>query len=80
MESSKLKALKRAVEIAGGQTALAKLLALEQGHIWWWLNKTKAASPKYVLAIEAVTGVSRHDLRPDVFGPAPTQHSNQEAA
>jgi DNA-binding transcriptional regulator YdaS (Cro superfamily) len=23
-----------------------------------------------VLAVEAATGISRHDLRPDVFGPA----------
>jgi DNA-binding transcriptional regulator YdaS (Cro superfamily) len=26
-----------------------------------------------VAAVEALTGVSRHELRPDIFGPAPTQ-------
>lgn len=25
------------------------------------------------LEVEAVTGISRHDLRPDVFGPAPAE-------
>ena len=69
----KLESLQRAVAIAGGQVALAKAIGLKQGHIWWWLNKTKQASPGYVLAIEEATGVSKHDLRPDIFGPDPNR-------
>jgi DNA-binding transcriptional regulator YdaS (Cro superfamily) len=34
-----------------------------------------AVPAERVLEIERLTGVSRHELRPDVFGPAP-----QEAA
>lgn len=31
-----------------------------------------------VLDVEAVTGVSRHDLRPDIFGPpAPRVHAHE---
>lgn len=26
-----------------------------------------------VLEVERITGISRHDLRPDVFGPAPAE-------
>lgn len=37
------------------------------------------APPDRVLAIEAETGISRHDLRPDIFGDAPTS-SNEVAA
>ncbi|WP_375732221.1 YdaS family helix-turn-helix protein [Xylella fastidiosa subsp. multiplex] len=29
---------------------------------------------EHVLTIEALTGVSRYDLRPDVFGAPPTGH------
>ncbi|MFZ1493003.1 MAG: YdaS family helix-turn-helix protein [Candidatus Competibacter denitrificans] len=88
-ENIKLQALKEAVAIAGGQLALARGLGLKQGHIWWWLNKTYQASPSYVLAIEHLTGISKHDLRPDIFGPspdrpAPSRHAQpsmgQEAA
>lgn len=29
--------------------------------------------PEHVLAVEKATGVSRHELRPDVFGPVPVK-------
>ena len=37
---------------------------------------------KWVVPLERVTGISRHELRPDVFGPAPSADSPtpQEAA
>lgn len=60
-------ALSRAVEIAGGQTALAAKIGVKQAHVWNWLNKTKGVPPQYVLPIERETGVSRHDLRPDIY-------------
>lgn len=68
--------LKTAVDAAGGQSALARLLSTEQkavrqGHVWAWLNRQRPVPAEHVLAIETATGVSRHDLRPDVFGPAP---------
>lgn len=71
MENTSLSHLQRAVAVAGGQVALAKILGLKQGHIWWWLNRSKRIPANQVLAIEAATGISRHDLRPDVFGDAP---------
>lgn len=61
-----------AVQRAGGQTALAKLIGVKQQNVWDWLNTGKRqASPKYAIAIEEATGVSKHDLRPDIFGPNP---------
>lgn len=40
-----------------------------------WENGRRKVPAERVLDLERITGVSRHFLRPDVFGPAP-----QEAA
>lgn len=71
-------ALKKAVAIAGGQSSLAKAVGVKQQHIWNWLNRDGRPAAEYVLAIEAAVGgrVTRHELRPDVFGP----DVNREAA
>lgn len=34
------------------------------------IHQWKAIPPEYVIAIEELSGVSRHKLRPDVFGKA----------
>lgn len=65
-------ALSEAVEAAGGQTALARLLdpseeVVKQQNVWSWLNSTKKAPGEWVIPIERATGVSRHDLRPDLY-------------
>ena len=60
--------LQRAVELAGSQTALAAICVCTQGNIWQILNDDRRKLPaEYVLRIEAATGVSRHDLRPDLY-------------
>lgn len=62
-------ALEKAITIAGGQTALAKLIGRDQRTIWAWLNMTKRVPAEMVLSIEkAVSGqVTRHELRPDIY-------------
>ena len=65
--------LERAVDIAGGQTALAKAIggSVKQAHVWNWLNISKGRVPaEHCSAIELATGglVTRQQLRPDVFG------------
>lgn len=38
-------------------------------------NGTRAVAPERVLDVERETGVSRHKIRPDIFGPAtPPKH------
>lgn len=61
--------LQRAVEIAGGQSALAKAIGVKQAHIWHWLNRAKQVPAQHAIAIEKATGgkVKRHELRPDVY-------------
>lgn len=60
--------LQRAVAEAGSQTELARRIGVRQMHIWNWLNRSKGKVPgEYVLPIEKATGVSRHELRPDLY-------------
>ena len=65
-------ALIEAIEIAGGQVKLAGVCQIKLQNIGQWLDATRAyAVPAHhVLAIESATGISKHRLRPDVFGEA----------
>lgn len=62
-------ALKRAIEIAGGQAALARKIGKTQAHVWNWLNRDGRVPAEVVISVEkAVDGkVTRHDLRPDLY-------------
>lgn len=62
--------VQQAIEAAGSQSALAKAVNAAPQFVSQWVTGRRPVPPKFALAIEAVTGVSRHDLRPDVFGPA----------
>jgi DNA-binding transcriptional regulator YdaS (Cro superfamily) len=60
--------LRRAIKIAGGQSALARKIGVKQSTIWFWLMESKRGVPaEFVLKIEKATGVSRHELRPDIW-------------
>jgi DNA-binding transcriptional regulator YdaS (Cro superfamily) len=60
-------ALSRAVEAAGSQAALARALGISQPSVWHWVHRSKRVPAEFVLAVEAETGVRRHDLRPDLY-------------
>lgn len=63
--------LQRAIESAGSQAALSDKIGASQQLISYWLTKSAKGVPaEYVLPIETATGVSRHELRPDIYGPA----------
>lgn len=51
-------------EERGRRKRLAEALGIEPSAISQWPD----VPPGRVLDIERITGVSRHDLRPDVFG------------
>lgn len=46
---------------------MARLLDLSQPTVWNWLKKGQSLPAEHVLKVEAATGVSRHDLRPDLY-------------
>jgi len=63
--------ISRAIQnIEGGQAALARRLAVSPQAVNQWVNGHRPVPPKHAIAIEAATGVTRHELRPDVFGAA----------
>ncbi|MBD3844246.1 helix-turn-helix domain-containing protein [Bosea sp. SSUT16] len=62
-------ALRKAIEAAGGPVALSRELGVSSQAIAQW----KQAPPLRVIDIERITGISRHDLRPDVFGAKPSE-------
>lgn len=70
-----IQALNRAIKASGSQAALARGLAqrtgrpIRQGHIWAWLHRGQRVPPELVIPIEELTGVSRHELRPDIYPP-----------
>jgi DNA-binding transcriptional regulator YdaS (Cro superfamily) len=79
-------AIQKAIDAAGGQSALARLIStpdrkVSQGHVWAWLKRDKKVPAEYVLAIEAACKgqVTRHALRPDVFGPPPKEEAPHAA-
>ena len=64
-------ALAKAIDLAGGQTAFALLVSTEdrpvsQQLVSYWYRKGEIPA-ELVLRVELLTGVSREDLRPDVF-------------
>jgi DNA-binding transcriptional regulator YdaS (Cro superfamily) len=61
---------KQAIDAAGGQAAVARLLStpshkLTASHVQNWINRKIPAH--WVIAVERVSGVSRHELRPDIY-------------
>lgn len=64
-----------AAEKTGGIVALARKLGIKHTALYSW-NRVPA---ERVLDIERLSGISRHDLRPDIFGPRPTQQERGAA-
>jgi DNA-binding transcriptional regulator YdaS (Cro superfamily) len=64
-------AIRRAVDAAGGQSALARALSVgevvvKQGHVFDWINRESGAPFEHCPAIEAATGVRCEELRAEV--------------
>jgi len=62
-----LTALKEAIELIGSQSAMARLLEVSQPTVSDWVNRMMRLPAEHVLAVEGATGISRHDLRPDIY-------------
>jgi len=58
---------KNAIKRAGGAPVIARELGLTRQAV----NKWDEVPSKHVLAIEKLSGVTRYELRPDLYGPFP---------
>ncbi|WP_080291737.1 helix-turn-helix domain-containing protein [Stenotrophomonas maltophilia] len=57
-----------AIDKVGSQSALAKAVGVQPALVWQWVSGRRPVAAHHCLTIESKTGVSRHELRPDVFG------------
>jgi DNA-binding transcriptional regulator YdaS (Cro superfamily) len=64
---TRFEALMKAFRIYRTQDAMAEALGVAQPSISRWINQSKQLPAEHVLKVEADTGVSRHDLRPDIY-------------
>lgn len=71
-------ALARAVRAAGSQLAFGALIGKRQSVVNDWLRDERPLPAELVFKVEAATGISRHDLRPDIY-PRDVQSSSDEA-
>ena len=58
----------KAIEAAGGAVRVSKMFNVTPEAVRQWALKGRRIPAECVLSIEAASGVSRHQLRPDVYG------------
>jgi DNA-binding transcriptional regulator YdaS (Cro superfamily) len=64
-------AMARACSSVGGQATLARAIGRPEQTVSDWTSGNSLVDPELVVEIERITGVSRHELRPDlsrIFG------------
>lgn len=64
---TRFEALQLCREIAGTQELMANALGVSQPTVSNWLRRSKQMPAEHVLQAELAFGVSRHDLRPDIY-------------
>ena len=58
--------IQKAIDVAGNSFALADALGVSASKVRMWKSRC-SVPPQYVIPIEKATGVSRHELRPDIY-------------
>ena len=64
---TRYEALKACRDAAGSDSQMARDLGVPQSTMWRWLNQSKQLPAEYVLKAERLYGVSRSELRPDIY-------------
>lgn len=60
--------MRRAIRIAGSESKLADIIGTSPQLVRYWSKKAKrGAAAEFVIKIEQATGVSRHELRGDIY-------------
>ena len=71
--------IEKAVNEAGGQTALAAICGVKQQQVWNWINRQGHPPAQYCNQIQAATGVPSHELRPEIFQTTQVEQSGKVA-
>lgn len=58
--------MQKAASAAGGNSALAREFGISPQAVQQWCASGRPPAER-VLDVERITGVSRHDLRPDIY-------------
>lgn len=66
-EITPFEALELVVAGAGSQSKLAREFGVSSTAVWKWVQSSKRLPAEFVLTAERLYGVSRHDLRPDIY-------------
>lgn len=74
---TRYEALLKCRDAAGSDTQMATDLSTNQPKVWRWVNQSKQLPAEFVLTAERLYGVSRHDLRPDIY---PREHMVDQAS
>lgn len=61
--------VEKAAKKSGGIVALALRLGIKHQSLYGW----RRVPAEHCLVVEELSGISRHELRPDVYGPAPSK-------
>lgn len=64
---TRYEALIRCRDAARSDSQLARDLGVAQPTVWRWINQSKQMPAEHVLDAERLYGVSRHELRPDIY-------------
>lgn len=64
---SAFEAFQRCVEIARSQSEFERRTGAKQQKVSYWLRRHMLLPGEYVIAAEQAFGVSRHELRPDIY-------------
>lgn len=81
--SAGMNPISRAVEAIGGKQAdLANVLGVTPQAVNQWIQAKRPVPAQHCIGIEQATNgtVTRHDLRPDVFGPPPANDADPTQA
>lgn len=64
---TRYEALLAAAKAYCSQQAMGDACGVTQPTVWRWLHQSKQLPAEHVLQVERDTGISRHDLRPDIY-------------
>lgn len=72
-----MKPITKAIDAAGGLSALAQMMQTSPQAVANW--RVRGIPAERVLEIERATGISRHELRPDIYPHEPTDDKRKSA-